>query len=71
MSARNLVAALLLAFLPLQAVAGECGADAVRKPKVVWIAMYLDASRPIPALPRCVATRRLKLKSMSVIMWSS
>ncbi len=43
MSARNLVAALLLTFLPLQAVAGEYGADAaLRKPKVVWIAMYLD-----------------------------
>jgi len=38
-------------FLPLQAVAGEYGAgSATRQPKVVWIAMYLDAKSTDPKL---------------------
>ncbi len=51
MNARNVLAALLLTFLPLQAVGGEYGAGtAPRQPKVVWIAMYLDAKSTDPKL---------------------
>ncbi len=51
MNARNVLAASLLTFLPLRAIGGENGAsNASRQPKVVWIAMYLDARSTDPKL---------------------